>query len=41
MMLISGIMIFVLCVVEWIYISTVKRAGCKYLLTIMEPKRGE
>lgn len=41
MMLISGIMIFVLCVVEWIYISVVKRAGCKYLLTIMEPKRGE
>lgn len=41
MIFISGIMIFALCVVEWIYISAVKRMGCRRLLAIMEPKRGE
>lgn len=41
MMLVSGGMIFVLCVVEWIYISVVKKAGCRYLFTLMEPERRE
>ena len=41
MMMVSGIMIFVLGVVEWIYISAVKKAGRRYLLTIMEPERSE
>lgn len=38
-MFISGSMILALCVVEWIYISAVKKAGCRYLLTLMEPER--
>ncbi len=41
MMMVSGLMIFVLGVVEWIYISAVKKAGRRYLLTIMEPERSE
>ncbi len=38
-MIVSGCMIFLICVVEWIYIFTVKKAGCRYLLTLMEPER--
>lgn len=41
MMLISGIMIFALCVVESIYITAVKRSSSRYLLTLMVPEREE
>ena len=41
MMMISAAMILVLCVVEYIYITVVKRTSDHYLLTLMVPERGE
>lgn len=41
MMLIAGAVIVVLCVVECIYIVTVKRSSKRYLLTLMAPEREE
>ena len=40
-MLVCAAMILVLCVIEWIYISVVKRASSRYLLTLMAPRREE
>lgn len=41
MLLVSGVMILVLCVVEWIYITVVKGAGKRHLLTLIVPEREE
>lgn len=40
-MIVSAAMILVLCVVEYIYISSVKRSSGRYLLTLMVPEREE
>ena len=34
-------MILALCVVEYIYMTAVKRSSSRYLLTLMEPEREE
>lgn len=39
--IVSGAMILVLCVVEWIYMTVVKRSSDRYLLTLMQPQREE
>ncbi|MDE7390691.1 MAG: ABC transporter permease [Lachnospiraceae bacterium] len=41
MMCVSGAMILLLCVVEFIYIFAVKRSSGRYLLTLIEPLREE
>ena len=41
LMVISAAMILVLCVVEYIYMTAVKRSSSRYLLTLMEPEREE
>lgn len=41
MMIISGAMILILCVVEYIYITVVKRTSDHYLLSLMVPQREE
>ena len=41
MMFISAAMIFVLCVIEYIYMAAVKRSSSRYLLTLMAPEREE
>lgn len=41
LMITSGAMILLLCVVEWVYMAAVKRASSKYLLTLMAPEREE
>lgn len=41
MLAVSAAMILVLCVVEYIYITVVKRMSRRYLLTLMEPEREE
>lgn len=41
MMIISAAVIFVLCVIEWIYILAVKRSSDHWLLTRMTPRREE
>lgn len=41
MIIVSGVMIFVLCVVEYFYITAVKRSSSRYLLTLMVPEREE
>lgn len=41
MMIISAAMILALCVIEYIYISIVKRSSDHYLLTLMVPEREE
>ena len=41
MMWVSAAMILLLLVVEWIYITAVKRISSRYLLTLMTPKREE
>ncbi len=41
MMVISAAMIFMLCVVECIYIAVVKRSSSRYLLSLMIPDREE
>lgn len=38
---IAAAMILVLCVVEWIYMTVVKRSSDRYLLTLMQPQREE
>ena len=40
-MVISAAMILALCVIEYIYITAVKRASDRYLLTLMVPEREE
>lgn len=41
MLLVSGAMILLLCVVEYIYIRAVRRSSDRYLLTLMQPLREE
>lgn len=41
MMWVSAAMILLLLVIEWIYITAVKRISARYLLTLMTPKREE
>ena len=41
LMVISAAMILVLCVVEYIYMTAVKRSSSRYMLTLMEPEREE
>lgn len=41
MMVVSAAMIFALCVIEWIYITAVKRSSNHYLHTLMVPEREE
>lgn len=41
MMIISAAMIFVLCMIEYAYITAVKRSSDRWLLTLMIPKREE
>lgn len=41
LMLVSGAMILLLCVIEYIYITAVKRTTNRYLLTLMVPEREE
>lgn len=41
MMIISAAMIFVLCVIEYVYVAAVKRASNRYLLKMMIPEREE
>lgn len=41
MMIVSAAMILMLCVVEYIYITVVKRSSDHYLLTLMVPEREE
>lgn len=40
-MAVSGVVLLGLCVIEWIYISAVKRSSERYLLTLMVPEREE
>ena len=41
MLMISAAMIFVLCAVEYIYMTVIKRSSDRYLLTLMQPQREE
>lgn len=41
MLLVSAAMILLLCVVEYIYMTVVKRSSDRYLLTLMQPQREE
>lgn len=41
MMMISAAMIFVMCVIEYLYILAVKRSSDRYLLSLMVPRREE
>lgn len=41
LMLVSGAMILALCVIEYIYMTAVKRSSNRYLLTLMVPEREE
>ena len=41
MLVISGIIILLLCVVEYIYMAVVKRSSERYLLTLMQMQREE
>ncbi len=41
MMVISAAMILGLCMIEYIYITAVKRSSDRYLLTLMVPVREE
>lgn len=41
MLIVSAAMIFILCVVEYIYMTVVIRSSNKYLLTLMIPERDE
>ncbi|MCI8949526.1 MAG: ABC transporter permease [Lachnospiraceae bacterium] len=41
MLLVSAAMIFVLCVVEYIYVTAIKGLSDRYLLTLMQPRREE
>ena len=41
MLLVSAAMILLICVVEYIYMTVVKRSSDRYLLTLMQPQREE
>ena len=41
LMLVSGAMILFLCVIEYLYMTAVKRSSNRYLLTLMVPEREE
>ena len=41
MLLVSSAMILLLCVVEYIYVTIIKRSSDRYLLTLMQPQREE
>ena len=41
MLLVSTAMILLLCVVEYIYVTIIKRSSDRYLLTLMQPQREE
>ena len=41
LLLIAAAMILLLCVIEYIYMTVVKRSSSKYLLTLMVPERDE
>ena len=41
MLVVSAAMIFLLCVVEYIYMAVIKRSSDRYLLTLMQPQREE
>ena len=41
MLLVSAAMILLLCVVEYIYVTIIKRSSDRYLLTLMQPQREE
>lgn len=41
MLVVSAAMIFLLCVVECIYMTAIKRSSDRYLLTLMQPQREE
>lgn len=41
MLVVSAAMIFLLCVVECIYVTVIKRSSARYLLTLMQPQREE
>jgi putative ABC transport system permease protein len=41
MLMVSAAMIFLLCVVEYIYVTVIKRSSDRYLLTLMQPQREE
>ena len=41
MLLVSAFVILLLCVVEYIYMTVIKRSSDRYLLTLMEPQREE
>ncbi len=41
MLVISAAVIFLLCVVEYLYMSVIKRSSDRYLLTLMQPQREE
>ena len=41
MLVVSAAMIFLLCVVEYIYMTVIKRSSDRYLLTLMQPQREE
>ncbi len=41
MLMVFAAMIFVLCVVEYLYMTVIKRSSDRYLLTLMQPQREE
>lgn len=41
LLFVSSAMLLILCVIEYIYISAVKRSSSRYLLTLMTPEREE
>lgn len=41
MLAVSAAMIFLLCVIEYIYITAIRRSSDRYLLTLMQPQREE
>ena len=41
MLIIAAIIIIILCVVECIYMTVIKRSSDRYLLTLMQPQREE
>lgn len=41
MIAIAAAMILLLCVVEWVYMTVVRRSSDRYLLTLMQPQREE
>jgi len=41
MLPVSAAMILLLCVIECVYMSVVKRSSDRYLLTLMQPQREE